>query len=87
MKLIAKPIEMIAWFAQDGTIHPIRFRILNDQETLQVIKVDKIISIHKEKKAGNPVNIYKCQSAINGVHKIFELKYELNTCSWILFKI
>lgn len=87
MKLIAKPIEMIAWFAQDGAIHPIRFRLLNDQEALQIIKVDRIVSIHKEKKAGNPVIVYKCQSVIKGVYKIFELKYELNTCSWILFKI
>lgn len=87
MKLIAKPIDMLAWFAQDGAIHPIRFRILNDQEAWQIIKVDKIISTHNEKKADNPVIVYKCQSVINGVCKIFELKYERNTCHWMLFKI
>lgn len=87
MKLIAKPIEMIAWFSQDGTIQPVRFRLLDQNQAWQIIKIEKIISIIKERKAGNPVILYKCQSIIKGNCRIYELKYELNTCSWILFKI
>jgi len=87
MKLIAKPIDILVWFAQDGEITPIRFRILNEQQVWQIIKVDRIISTHQERKASNPIIIYKCQSTINGVCKIFELKYEKNTCLWTLFKI
>lgn len=87
MKLIAKPIEMVAWFTQDGKIHPVRFRVLTDKEVWQTIKVNQIISVDHEKKAGNPVILYKCQSVIGGVCKIYELRYERNTCSWTLYKI
>lgn len=87
MKLIAKPVDMVAWFTQDGEIHPVRFRIMNHKEVWQTIKVNHIVSVNHEKKAGNPVIIYTCQSMINGVCKIYELRYERNTCSWTLYKI
>ena len=41
----------------------------------------------KEKLAGNEMLVFKCQSLIDGVLKMFEIKYELRTCKWILFKI
>ncbi len=87
MKLIAKPIEMIASFAQNGTIHPLRFRVLNENQAWDIIKVNQVISVDHERKAGNPVIIYKCQSDIKGVCKIYELKYERNTYLWTLYKI
>lgn len=86
MKIVAKPIEMIAWFTKEGLPHPIRFRII-DEDTLQIIKVDKIILRDKEKIAGNQFIIFNCQSNINGFEKIYQLKFETDTCKWILFKI
>lgn len=41
MKVVAKPIEVIAWFDKEG-IHPIRFR-LKDGEVLKVIKIEKVM--------------------------------------------
>ncbi|MGF7056911.1 hypothetical protein HNR33_000578 [Brassicibacter mesophilus] len=26
MKVVAKPIQMVTWFEEDGTSHPIKFR-------------------------------------------------------------
>jgi len=40
-----------------------------------------------EKLAGNIMIVYRCQSLIDDVIKQFEIKYELATCRWILFKI
>lgn len=82
MKVLMKPIEMIAWFTKDGVPKPIRFRIED-----QVIKVEQVPSKSEEKLAGNRMIIYRCQSAINGELKAFELKYELQTCKWFLFKM
>lgn len=87
MKIIAKPIQMISWTDEKGNIHPIRFRISNEDESSSVIRVDKIVYKDKEKLAGNPMLIYRCQSVIKGTERIFELKYELSTCKWILWKI
>ncbi|KUO75745.1 MAG: hypothetical protein APF81_17870 [Desulfosporosinus sp. BRH_c37] len=82
MKVLMKPIDMIAWFTKHGVPNPIRFRIDD-----QVIKVQQVTSKSEEKLAGNRMIIFRCQSEINGVLRAFELKYELQTCKWFLFKM
>lgn len=76
------PIEMIAWFDLPGTPRPIRFRHEGN-----VVKVEQIIKMSEEKFAGNRMKIYECQSEIGGILKRFQLKFELNTCKWFLYKI
>ncbi|WP_238906623.1 hypothetical protein [Clostridium sp. YIM B02506] len=87
MKAIAKPIDVIAWFTEDGTPSPIRFRVKNTDESKQVIKVDRVVFMQREKLAGNPMIVFRCQSLINDVDKVYEIKYEINTCRWLLWKI
>jgi hypothetical protein len=87
MKIVAKAIEVVSWTNTDGKINPIRFRISNDDKSISVIKVDKVITIDKEKFAGNNMLVFKCQGIIKGSERLYELKYELGTCKWILFKI
>ena len=87
MKIVARSIEMVAWFSKDGIPHPVRFRISNEDETVSVIKVDKVILREKEKIAGNNMLVFRCQSSIYGQEKIYEIKYDITTCKWILFKI
>lgn len=86
MKIIAKPIEVIC-LMNKGIITPLRLRIIREDESLQVIKVDKVITRTQEKLAGNLMIVFVCQSLIENVEKKYELKYELNTCKWVLFKI
>lgn len=87
MKIIAKPIEIVSWTDVKGKINPIRFRIENEDESISVIKIDKVITIDKEKLAGNHMLVYKCQSIIKGSERLYEIKYELSSCKWILFKL
>ena len=87
MKIIAKPIEMVAWTDINGKINPIRFRIANEDESISVIKVDKVVTVDKEKLAGNNMLVYKCQGMIKGTERLYEIKYEISSCKWILFKI
>lgn len=42
MKIISKPIEMIAIYNVDDTVKPVRFRLNNEYESKQVIKVETI---------------------------------------------
>ena len=53
MKVLAKPVEMVSWTDEQGNIKPIRFKIYNKDESISVIKVDKVISVVNEKLAGN----------------------------------
>lgn len=87
MKILAMPVDMVCWFEKTGIPHPVRFKVTKEDESETVIKVDKVITVDKEKLAGNPMLVFKCQSIIAGVQRLFELKYELSTCKWMLFKI
>jgi hypothetical protein len=87
MKVLARPVDMVCWFEKTGIPHPVRFKIVNEDDSEAVIKVDRIITRDKERLAGNDMLVFKCQSVINNVQRVFELKYELSTCKWILFKM
>ncbi|BCZ47233.1 hypothetical protein psyc5s11_33000 [Clostridium gelidum] len=86
MKVVAKKIEMIAYFKKDGKITPIKFRI-EEEDKCQVIKIGKIISTDLEKLCGNKMWVFTCSAVVDGVEKIFELKYDFEGCRWVLFKI
>ena len=87
MKVVAKPIEVVSYTDNKGDLKPLRIRIQNDDETLKVIRVDKVITKQTEKLAGNYMLVFKCESLIDNTSRLFEIKYELQTCKWILFKI
>jgi hypothetical protein len=87
MKVVAKPIEMVAWFDKEGKPHPSRFRFTNSDQEEEVIKVERVITRDKEKLAGNDMLIFNCQSYVNNTLKEYQIKFEIRTCRWILFKI
>ncbi|MFT9495870.1 hypothetical protein [Anaerosolibacter sp.] len=87
MKVVAKPIDMIAKFNKEGVPTPVKFKIAAEDQSEVTIKVDRVITRHLEKLAGNKMLVFRCQSAFNGIDKVFELKYGLETCKWMLFKI
>ena len=43
MKVLAKSIDMVAWFNAKGEPNPIRFRIEKEDESFSVVKIDKIL--------------------------------------------
>ena len=87
MNILALPIEMVSYTDKYGSVNPIRFRMQVEDEPMQVIKIDRVIIKDTEKLVGNIMIVFKCQSLIDNVMKLFEIRYELATCKWILFKI
>ncbi|TGE36034.1 hypothetical protein E4K67_22290 [Desulfosporosinus fructosivorans] len=82
MKVVAELVEMVCWFDLNGKPHPVRFRHKGS-----VVKVQQVIHTTEEKLAGNRMLCFRCQSEVDGVMKVFELKYELQTCKWMLWKM
>ena len=76
------PIEVLAHFDNEGIPHPTRFK-LADKE----IKIEQVVSVTEEKLAGNKMLIFRCQSEIDGELKPYEIKFELGTCRWFLWKM
>jgi len=87
MKVLALPIEVVSYTDDKGSVRPIRFRMQINDEAMKVVKIDRVLFKDTEKLAGNVMIVYKCQSQIDNVLKQFEIKYELNTCKWMLYKI
>ncbi|NLY77556.1 MAG: hypothetical protein GX080_05650 [Tissierellia bacterium] len=87
MKILMKPIEIIAWFNSKEKPIPLKYRILDENNTYKVIKVDRVIFSQEEKLAGNRMILYRCESTISNFRVIYELKYEIDTCKWFLYKI
>ncbi len=87
LKVVAKQIEVISMTGIKGNIIPLRLRIEQDDESIQVIKIDRIIDRATEKLAGNNKLVFTCRSLINDTERLFEIKYEIATCKWVLFKI
>lgn len=82
MKVISKKIEVVAYFDIDGSIKPIKFRI-EEADTYKVIKIEKVISTQWEDK----VLIFKCNSTIGDREIMFEIKYDIEKFTWVLWKI
>jgi hypothetical protein len=86
MKTVAKEIEVICHFSKSN-VTPLKLKYEETDSSYKVIKVDKVISKSEEKFCGNISLVYDCQSVIDGVEKIFQLKYFKSECKWVLFKI
>lgn len=87
MKMIMKEIEMIAYFQKEGMPEPLRYRIADEQGELQVVHVDRVLWKKEDKRAGNLMLTYACQSAFDGVERRYELRYEAGTFRWFLSRM
>lgn len=87
MRVIAKPIDMLAWFDKNGIPSPLKFRFINEEEANYVVNVDRVITKEKEKLAGNEMMLFRCQSVIDGIEKMYELKFEIKSCKWMIYKM
>ncbi|HBV85745.1 MAG TPA: hypothetical protein DEF42_03600 [Desulfosporosinus sp.] len=82
MKIYSTPIEVLAHFEENGTPHPLRIKI-NGKE----LRIEQVLSTIEEKLAGNRMLVFRCQSEIKGELRPFEIKFEMGTCKWFLWKM
>ena len=94
MKIVAEPVDMIAKFASgsrrcDGSEKPLpcKFRYTDLAGISREIHVDRIISSELAVSGGVRAYIYRCQSIVENIEKIYELKYVIGECRWELYKI
>ena len=87
MRTIAKPIQMVNWTDENGTITPVRFKIKNEEGAATVVKILGIHKRDKERIAGNITYTFHCEILINQQTLLCEIRYDLASCKWILFKL
>ena len=86
MKILAKPVKMIAIFDEKGVPTPLRFKIEEDG-VWSLVKVDQIISAGAIRPAGMDALVFCCQSEIRGMLKQYEIIYRIKAHSWELYKM
>lgn len=77
MKIVNKPIKVLVIFYTDGKIEPINFEYDD-----RIVKIDKVMSSNIENYVGNTRIVFVCLKG----DLIFEIKYELASNLWYLFK-
>ena len=80
MKIVNENIKVLASFNRDGTIIPLRFKREDDRN----IQIDKVIKVQDEYLAGNHRIVFTC---MQNERDLYEIKYEIDTQKWYLFKI
>lgn len=87
MKIVAKPIDVVATFVGDKWPTPYKFKYLQDNGEKMEIKIDKIIEAVESRTAGIDAIIYTCQSGEASQQRIYQLKYIIGKYRWELYKI
>lgn len=87
MKIVARPVDMIAVFYQKGQPVPYKFRYETREGIRKKIQVDLVLETEKRNLAGIPVILYRCQSQYEGQEIRYELKYLIKEVRWELYKI
>jgi hypothetical protein len=78
MKILNEPIKVMAIFNKDGKIEPVKFWFEDEP-----VMVEKILKIYDDNNFGSNNLMFVCQ------HKgssIYELKYDVKTSLWYLYK-
>jgi len=87
MKTINRKIEMLCYFLEDGTMKPQRFRIETREQEKVVYIIKQIQKVDFSKLAGIRLATFICQIVHNGELRLCEIRYNLETCEWVLFKM
>lgn len=87
MEVLLKPIEVVAAFSRDGTLRPIRFRVITDDTGYETVMVKNISRRRRERAGKASIDIYTCLGSVMGRDTPFELKYEITTGEWSLYRM
>lgn len=87
MKTMMKEIEMIAYFTKEGLPMPLRYRIVDEEGLSHVVSVDQILWKKEDKRAGNLIVTYACQSVFHDRERRYELRFEPGRFRWYLHKM
>lgn len=82
-----KSVDMICLSSSDGRITPLKFRLNEDGQEQRIIKIDRILGTKEEKVAGNRMMVFTVQSCMDGMERVFEMKYETQSFKWYLYKL
>ena len=80
------PVDVISICSAGGEIRPLRIRLEDDGHQLLRIDIDEVISVKYTQYVGIEAQIFLCRATVQGMRRLFELKYTIRTHSWCLMR-
>ena len=80
------PVDVISICSAGGDIRPLRSRLEDDEHQLLRIDIDEVISVKCIQYVGIEAQIFLCRATIQGMRRLFELKYTIRTHSWCIHR-
>ncbi len=87
MPIVNKPVEVIIKVDVEGNIQPIKMRYEDENGELQVVKFVNATEIAVPLYDKKTYKKFSCSCIVNGIKRTYELKYFIETCKWIIYKI
>ena len=87
MRIVAEPIDALVMFRGRDNPKPYKFRYSDRASEIHEVKIDKILQVDETKVCGIRALVYRCQSVIDGICAVYELKYIIEDCRWELYKM
>lgn len=87
MKILARPVWMVAKFSPGKPPIPCKFLWPQEDGSRLEIHVDRVLFSEPRTFAGIDSIVYRCQSVIAGELRPYELKYVIRQYRWELYKM
>ena len=83
-------VDMIACFNKEKNYPiPLKMRITTSTGIKKYINIDRLVGQKMEKIAGNRMCIFRCEADSKTKNEVtpFEVKYDMETGKWFLYKV
>lgn len=84
--MINQPIEMVVQTDIAGNMKLIRFRIKDQEDVWQVIKIEKF-KMREPNGYTKDKRVFDCLVIVNGIKRVAEIYYNINTMKWVLYNL
>lgn len=80
------PVQMILASDTTGSITPIRFRFQTEEDLIETIQIQKVVSRDEKNYVGIRERRFICAAQIGNVQRILELRLNLESQKWRIFQ-
>lgn len=80
------PIQMLLVSDTTGSITPIRFRFQTEEDVIETIQIQRVVSRDERNYVGIREQQFICVAQISNVQRILELRLNIESQKWRIFQ-
>ncbi|NSB14589.1 hypothetical protein [Clostridium beijerinckii] len=87
MNIVDKSVQVVTRTDGAGIVKPICFFITDNDESVEVINVERLVRRDKEKIGGDYIYTFTCEIIKDNMKMLCDLRLNLSTNEWILYRV